>query len=112
MKLCKLTMLIFLGTALSTGQAAAGSIATHASEGSKHSVASVGHFAISTGQTVSAVAAVPLLVVGASAMTATAAGESLIESVHTPVGLEVTEITVTIDPAPRIAMENQKKVED
>ena len=79
---------------------------TNLSAASKHSVLAVSHGVKASGQVVSGVVAVPLLVVGQIGSASLATGESLMNHATGTEPLTVTEMTITADPAPNVVMED------
>lgn len=96
----------------------------HSGQASKHSVLALSDGAGSVTKVGSAVVATPILVVGglslAAGSTITSAGESLANNAQNVSGhhhtqsnkLVVTEITITADPAPNVAINNTKAKTD
>jgi uncharacterized membrane protein len=75
------------------------------SAASKHSVLSVTHGIKASGQVVSGVVAVPLLVVGQVGSASLATGEALMDHAVASEPLTVTEMTITADPTPAKTMQ-------
>lgn len=104
MKSIKLALTLFI--ALSPTMSFANSGASeNISAASKHSVLSISHGVNASGQVVSGVVAVPLLVLGNLGSASMASGESLMNHAIGTEALTVTELTITADPAPQIVME-------
>lgn len=77
----------------------------HSGQASKHSALAVSHGAVSTAKVASAVVAVPLIVAGgvstAAGSAATNAGSAIAKSARdNTTRLEITDRTITVDPAP------------
>lgn len=85
---------------------------SHASNASGHSVAASGHTAVSVGQVAVSVVEIPLKVVALAGESMQTAGDSLIAVTHRrPRPLEITEITITVDPSPQ-QMVNQPQQQE
>jgi hypothetical protein len=82
---------------------------TNLSAASKHSVLTVSHGVKASGQVVSGVVAVPLLIVGQVGSASLATGESLMDHAVGTEPLTVTEMTITADPAPQSVLQKDDK---
>lgn len=81
-----------------------GQSAQNAAQSAKHSAATVGETLIGTSKLVSGVAAVPFKALGAVGHASGAIGDLLWENAAGTEPLEVTEDTVTVGPAPFVAV--------
>ncbi len=73
----------------------------NASQASKHSALAAAHSTVATAKVASGVVAAPLMVSGATGKAAGKAGDVLMEFALEDEPLEITDQTVTADPAPR-----------
>lgn len=86
--------------------------ATHGSKATKHSALAASHAGASSSKVVSAAVAVPLIITGSAGQVSTATGESLMEKATGNEPLEITDTTVTADPAPSQVMKTVPKKDD
>lgn len=116
----KLNTFIISTAALITSQFSAQAMANdsihHSGQASKHSVLAASHGVVTSGKVASAVVAAPLIIAGGASMVAGSAsvslGNTLVESVRdNKVQLEITDKTITVDPAPNqvIIIQNKQK---
>ena len=99
--------LYVLGVVLVTSQAAfAADSVGNAAASLNHSGKAIKHAAIASGQVVSGVAAVPLIVVGEVGKASGKAGEALMNVATDSEPLEVTEMNLTAEPAPSVVMKD------
>lgn len=110
MKLIKTSMIFALS--LNAMTVFADDSAQHGSKATKHSALAASHAGASTAAVVSAAVAVPLIVVGSTGQLSTAAGESLLENTVSNQPLEITDKTITADPAPGVVMKVKVKKDD
>lgn len=108
MKSIKLVITLFTVSSSTVSLAISGA-SENISAASKHSVLSISHGVNASGQIVSGVVAVPLLVVGHIGSISMVSGEALMKNAIGSEVLTVTDITITADPAPHIAMENNEE---
>ena len=105
MKSIKLTIILIVLFSSSMSLANSGA-SENISAASKHSVLSVSHGVKASGQVVSGVIAVPLIIVGQIGSVSLEAGESLMKNDTGSEELMITELTITADPAPQSVMQN------
>jgi hypothetical protein len=83
----------------------------NASEAGKHSTLATSEGITASTKIASGVVAVPLIVSGGSAQASTAAGDTSMQQAGSEEPLEITEKTVTADPAPQTVMKTENKDE-
>jgi hypothetical protein len=105
-----LALLITIGA--SQAFAVPGGSAQHASKAVKHSGKAMSHTVMSAGKAVSGVVAVPLLIVGNAGPISAAAGEALWDNATDSKPLSITEKTITADPAPQFALQQNKNTQN
>ncbi|SFD14941.1 hypothetical protein [Pseudoalteromonas denitrificans] len=99
------TLFLFI-LSLTASSVMADNSAQHTSKASKHSVLAVTHGLASTAKIASATIAVPLVIVGSASLSV---GTSIATSAISHGPLEITETTITKDPAPNMAMQLTKE---
>lgn len=110
------TLLVSTLITLSSFNSAAQSAVEHASQGSRHSALASAHSTVAVGQVASGIVAVPLLIVGSTAVVSGAAGVSLLDAasgnhaIKHNAPLEVSDIIITADRSPAEQMKADKKV--
>lgn len=97
------TLIVLFSSSMSLANSGA---SENISAASKHSVLSVSHGVKASGQVVSGVVAVPLIIVGQVGSVSLEAGESLMKNAIGSDELVITELTITADPAPQSVMQN------
>lgn len=83
-----------------TAQAAAADSVQHSGKASKHSALATGHSAVTSVKVASVAVAVPLVIAGSAGVASIAAADSLDKKLTKADPIEITEITITADPAP------------
>lgn len=100
----KIYLIGFLTCSLVMFDANAGKAIEHSVKASKHSVLAVSNGVGSVALVASAVVAVPVIVVGSAIAHSGQVVSGAIDHHHQ--ALEITEITITVDPAPNRAIKN------
>ncbi|GAA0854322.1 hypothetical protein [Aliiglaciecola litoralis] len=99
----KSVLTLFICTLFSAHHVNAGKAIDHSLQASKHSVLAVAEGVGSAVVVASAVVAIPIIIVGGTvAHSAQAIAETMQHQHHAP--LTVTDITITVDPAPNKAI--------
>ena len=94
----------FITMALLANQACAADSVQHSGKAIKHSALAVGTSVVSTAKVASVAVAVPLVVAGSAGVASVAAADSLHHKSKKVEPIEITEITITADPAPNKVM--------
>jgi len=104
-KILTVAVLMTLGT---TQAAYAQGSAQHFSEAVGHSAQATGHSIVAGAKLASSAVAVPLIVIGGVGQVSQAAGEDLWDIANQPIGapLPISDETVSVGPAPNIAIKN------
>lgn len=107
----KLLSTLMITSAFISSMAFAESAASHASHSSEHSLAASGHTAVSVGMSAVSVVALPLVAVEVAGDSLQSVGDSMLDATHKhqPQPLQVTEITITVDPSPKDTMKTPEK---
>ena len=90
----------FIAMSLIATQACAADSIQHSGKAVKHSTLAVGHSVVTTAQVASVAVAVPLVVAGSVGVASVAAADSLHTKAVKNEPIEISEVTVTADPAP------------
>ena len=94
----------FITMTLLTTQACAADSTQHSGKAIKHSALAVGTSVVSTAKVASIAVAVPLVVAGSAGVVSITTAESLHHKTQKAEPMEITEITITADPAPNKVM--------
>ncbi|MGJ8693077.1 MAG: hypothetical protein ACSHW0_11415 [Thalassotalea sp.] len=94
----------FIALTTLTTQACASDSVQHSGKAVKHSTLAAGHSVVTTAKVASVAVAIPLVVVGSAGIASVAAADSLDKKMHRHTPIEITEITITADPAPNKVM--------
>lgn len=94
----------FITMTLMATQACAADSVQHSGKAIKHSVLAAGTSVVTTAKVASVVVAVPLVVAGSAGVASIAAADSLHHKTKKVKAIEITEITITADPAPNKVM--------
>lgn len=94
----------FITMTLMATQACAADSVQHSGKAIKHSGLAAGTSVVSTAKVASIAVAVPLVVAGSAGVASIAAADSLDHKTKKAEPIEITEITITADPAPNKVM--------
>ena len=82
----------------------AGDSVQHSGKAVKHSTLAAGHSVVTTAKVASVAVAVPLVVVGSTGVASVATATAIDKKMQKTKPIEITEITITADPAPNKVM--------
>lgn len=101
-----LSLLGLVSTHSALADSTLGNAGSNASKASEHSLAASGHTAVSVGQVAVAVVELPLVAVDLAGDSLQDVGNAMVKATHRQLAqpLEITEITITVDPSPKAAM--------